>query len=112
MLWQGQAGLQGVAVIYGPAQVYQVSPYYMVRPVSGCHHSICSSLGVGITIHQQITKNLAGPKTKVNCQPQLVINHGTMQVHYVPGLTIYYGDTHTQAGPYTMVTPRPDHILW
>ena len=51
-LWAswGQAGLQGVAMIYGPAQVYQVSPYYMVWPVSGCHHSICSGLGVGVTI--------------------------------------------------------------
>ena len=31
-LWAswGQAGLQGVAIIYGPAQVYQVSPYHMV----------------------------------------------------------------------------------
>ena len=36
-LWASwsQAGLQGVAMIYGLAQVCQVSPYYMVWPVSG-----------------------------------------------------------------------------
>ena len=34
--------------------------------------------------------------------------------HSQPGLSIYYGDTHTQARLYTMVTPIPwpDHIPW
>ena len=34
----GQAGLQGVAVIYDPALWV------------GCHHNIWSSLGIGVTI--------------------------------------------------------------
>ena len=57
----GQAGLQGVAVIYGLAQVYQVSPYYMVQPVSGCHHSISSGLGVGVTIIYGQARILVSP---------------------------------------------------
>ena len=39
-LWAswGQAGPQGVAMIYGPALWV------------GCHHKICSSLGIGVAI--------------------------------------------------------------
>ena len=40
-------------------------------------------------------------------------NH-TLWWHPHSGQTIYYGDTHTQVGPYIMVTPAswPNHALW
>jgi len=64
------------------------------------------------------------PSPTLQCSPTLAQPYTMMMPtprpdcilwwHIYPGLTIHYGDAHTQAGLYNMVTPLPwpDHTLW